>query len=372
MEEGFSKRLCCPVCAGALDARPFDDSFWRGLLTCARCRTWYPVHGGIPVLLDFRVDFHERFASEESARLAELPGFHPPVGSPRPGERSTQRTFTEEWGLLQESEVWFHYTAEELVQLLRDVQLRWYRPGSTRVRSILDVGCGLGHETHALAQALPGAETIGIDVNLALLESPLTRQPPKNVRFVVASLFALPFPRSSFDLVYSNGVLHHTHSTEQAFDAVADFVAADGRFFLWVYGGGFATPASSSRFRVAVGSVAEAVGRPLLSRSPEPLRNAFFKALTPYAHRRLLRRVRHPERWQRMNTEHTLRDMLSPRYAHRQNYNTVIEWFENRGLEIEAVQSARRYKQLFDYPAFGVGVTGRRTAPVLSDALGAA
>lgn len=46
--------LCCPVCKGDLTltvAEENEKEIVEGVLTCAACRTDYPIHEGIPNLL---------------------------------------------------------------------------------------------------------------------------------------------------------------------------------------------------------------------------------------------------------------------------------------------------------------------------------
>ena len=64
--------------------------------------------------------------------------------------------------------------------------------------------------------------------------------------------------------------------------------------------------------------------------------------------------------WSPENTEHALRDWLSPRYAHRHGFNEVMGWFESHGFEIEDIQSPTAYQRLFEDPLWGVGMTGKR------------
>jgi SAM-dependent methyltransferase/uncharacterized protein YbaR (Trm112 family) len=342
----FAHELACPSCG--TDVRPADEA-----LVCDACMTWYPVIAGIPILLDFRLPLHEAGDAPQ--------GYGPPRGEPRPGELSAQETFSEEWGAVTDSELSFTYSVDELVELNRRV---WLKGIDSGVRRVLDVGCGLGRETLALRSATGAEEVVGVDLNLALLNSPEARHAPPGTHFAVASVFALPFRPGSFDLVHSQGVLHHTYSTERAFRAVAPLVSDGGHLFVWLYGLEDRL-ATKGRRRVAMnGALAlERVFRPLVSRSPKPMRDAFFAGATRAAHPLLKPRMRHADRWEPENTDTFLRDLLSPRFAHRHGWNEVIEWFEREGFEVVDVQSPLAYRRLFGQPLWGVGLTGRRTRP---------
>lgn len=81
---------------------------------------------------------------------------------------------------------------------------------------LLEVGCGLGTDLLQFARA--GAIVCGTDltpcsVALARQRFALDHLPGQ---FLVCDAEALCFPDNSFDVVYSNGVLHHLPDTEQA------------------------------------------------------------------------------------------------------------------------------------------------------------
>ena len=108
------------------------------------------------------------------------------------------------------------------------------------------------------------------------------------------------------------------------------------------------------------GVAAESVIRPAVSRAPAGARDLFFRAATRLAHPRLRRRLAHGGEWTPANTEHWLRDWLSPRYAHRQGFNEVIGWFEDLGFEVIGTHSPSAYHRRFGYPLWGIGLAGRR------------
>jgi hypothetical protein len=89
-------------------------------------------------------------------------------------------------------------------------------------------------------------------------------------------------------------------------------------------------------------------------------RDMFFQASALVIDRVIRARVKHKSIWNVKNTEHALRDWLSPRYAHRHSYNEVFEWFENLGFIVVEVQSPAAYRDLFRKQLWGIGVSGKK------------
>ncbi|HKZ00870.1 MAG TPA: class I SAM-dependent methyltransferase, partial [Pyrinomonadaceae bacterium] len=79
-------------------------------------------------------------------------------------------------------------------------------------RNVLDAGCGGGRYTVAW-RMLTAASAIGLDaseIGIADARRRVDAQNLKGVQFEQGNVLDLPFRSESFDVVFSNGVLHHT------------------------------------------------------------------------------------------------------------------------------------------------------------------
>jgi SAM-dependent methyltransferase len=101
---------------------------------------------------------------------------------------------------------------------------------------ILDAGCGMGRYSEVALRA--GAKVVcGIDLSQAVesAHENLRRYP----QFVCAqaSILDAPFEKSSFDCVFSIGVLHHTPNTRRSFLTLAEYVRPGGEMAVYIYSG---------------------------------------------------------------------------------------------------------------------------------------
>jgi ubiquinone/menaquinone biosynthesis C-methylase UbiE len=100
---------------------------------------------------------------------------------------------------------------------------------------LLEVGCGMG--TDLLQFSRGGARCVGIDLTPRSIE--ITRHRFKlygaDGAFMISDAENLPFGDDSFDVVYSNGVLHHTPDTEGAIREVHRVLRPSGLAKVMLY-----------------------------------------------------------------------------------------------------------------------------------------
>ena len=96
---------------------------------------------------------------------------------------------------------------------------------------ILDAGCGAGLATStrfAPGWRRSGNEFVGVDISSAIETARERLDGIEGTSFVQADILALPFRPATFDLVFSEGVLHHTPSTRRAFEALVRLLRPGG------------------------------------------------------------------------------------------------------------------------------------------------
>jgi SAM-dependent methyltransferase len=104
-----------------------------------------------------------------------------------------------------------------------------------RDRDVLDAGCGIGTDAAQFARA--GARYTGLDFSPTALDLARRRFELAALEgaFVQGSVTELPFGDRSFDLVYSNGVIHHVPETERAVREFHRVLRPGGTALVMVY-----------------------------------------------------------------------------------------------------------------------------------------
>ena len=102
---------------------------------------------------------------------------------------------------------------------------------------LIDAGCGAGMSgLELLGPLFPKLRYLGVDVSEAVdVAKQRFSERGLNEGFMQADISDLPLPKGSADLIFSEGVLHHTNSTEGALKSLAPLLKTGGRFMFYVY-----------------------------------------------------------------------------------------------------------------------------------------
>jgi SAM-dependent methyltransferase len=196
--------FACPACGGQLEWRTDDAQ-------CGGCNRSFPIEQDIPRL------------------------FHPHD----PGDR---RDVTDIVKAFYETNPFPNYDdldsrASLAVKARRGVFARLLDEQIPADSLVLEVGCGTGQLTNFLGLAW-NRTVFGSDLclnSLRLAKDFRNRYAIENAGFLQMNLFRPAFAAGSFDLVVSNGVLHHTGDPVGAFASISRLVKPGGHIIVGLY-----------------------------------------------------------------------------------------------------------------------------------------
>lgn len=205
--------------ASAVSDRPLPDWLWEYLqVTPMKEGDSFPINGQEFVVRD-GIPRSLSLMSEAQAQTREMFGF-----------KWHQRDTFESAESLGSLRRWLH-------ERYGDIANATWLPQHGPRPLLIDAGCGAAMSAlELLAPLVPRIRYFGIDVSTAV-EVARARFMERNLDagFMQADITDLPFPEQSVDLIFSEGVLHHTNSTRQALHALAKLLKPGGRFLFYVY-----------------------------------------------------------------------------------------------------------------------------------------
>jgi len=175
-------------------------------------------HGGIPLVMRGGIPRSRKVIAAQ-AQTAEAFGF-----------KWHQRESFDSPASLARARDW-------LVERYGDVRAMAWLAGAERPPLVLDAGCGAAYSgLEMFAPVMPHIRYLGIDVSEAV-DVARDRSAERGIAaaFMQADLNHLPLAPASVDVIFSEGVLHHTPSTRDALHALAPLLRPGGRFMFYVY-----------------------------------------------------------------------------------------------------------------------------------------
>jgi SAM-dependent methyltransferase len=104
---------------------------------------------------------------------------------------------------------------------------------------ILDAGCGGGYSASLWLDSAwrngGTAQWFGADISEAINVAQRRLKGIPGLHFVQGDVCQLPFAEKTFDVIFSEGVLHHTPSTERALKSLVPLLRRGGEIMFYVY-----------------------------------------------------------------------------------------------------------------------------------------
>ena len=199
--------LSCPACGGGLDFS--DSSLFR--CTSPDCRREFRQEDGVP-----RLFAPNEWDPNQPDITEKMKAFYEKTPFPNYDDFDSVGSLIEK-------------ARRGVFAKLLDDQI----PFGARV---IECGCGTGQLSNFLA--ISNRQVIGADMclhSLALGDAFRRQQDIKRASFVQMNLFKPCFKPGSFDVVISNGVLHHTSDCRQAFESISRLVKPGGYLIVGLY-----------------------------------------------------------------------------------------------------------------------------------------
>lgn len=288
-----------------------DGEIWTGQLV-ADNGTQYPIRDGIP-----------RFLTDNRSR----------------DEAATVSAFGVEWN------IW-----GKILSRMATEEIFYQRfPGLTKNDFVglaaLDAGCGNGKWLDFLARA-PAARAIGLDYSDAVEPCYRNTRHHANVVVIQGSILEPPLQREAFDLVISDGVIHHLDDPNRGVKLLGERLRRrGGKLAVWIYG------YEGNELYLRLIEPVRSISHRLPSRVLLPI--ARFLAIPVYVHAHTLNRwlPRKPDidRWLPMrdyfvflsglgfeSVTHIVYDQLAPKLAKYYTTSEAMLLMEENGLAVEA------------------------------------
>ena len=237
--------IVCPVCKSSFQLVVYDQKKVRiNEKKLQGCRKYCYFNSQKLVSEDVRKEAHSKcrecYQNEitegqlkcSNGHVYSITGSVPRLQNLFMNQQRTKKTFDVEWKVFSYNEkIYGHSPEEELNDLLRRMVVnKVFFSGKT----VLDAGCGIGRITQSISSLAD--EVVGIDFSLGVDEAQELNKENPGVHILQGDIMNLPFRESSFDYVYSKGVLHYVSNVRKCLEGLSAIVIPGGALSVTLYG----------------------------------------------------------------------------------------------------------------------------------------
>jgi SAM-dependent methyltransferase/uncharacterized protein YbaR (Trm112 family) len=323
--------LRCPSCKDVLTLDVYEEvkndnaEIWAGLLKCG-CGQKYAIWRRVPRMLlpevgmsfEFVKTFKNRLTSDSSKAITI-------------SRSEDQFSFSIEWDMYKYSDLTWELGLKERV----DYFCYYIDKDKDSLDGLLILDAGCGNGTLSAAIAATGARVVAMDYSDSIEKAEINKKHFlgdnfRQLYYVQGDVKHPPFAENIFDVIYSDGVLHHTKNTKESFNALVPLLKTGGRFFVWLYRSDL----------VGIYKIKEMSADLIrIFLRPIPLRIVKLLCLIGAIVLNTQLRIRHflgfkkrriiPIWLKTLN----LFDTFTPKYNHRHSPNEVKQWFIDKGFK---------------------------------------
>jgi ubiquinone/menaquinone biosynthesis C-methylase UbiE len=198
------------------------------------------VINGLPKILAGEQREYHRFYNNYK-KLFESEGLNQNITWMEMGEGGQVReAFSEKWSRKGDMGI---SEASPFKEFTRNWMLKKYGWGSESgfkraicdKELILDAGTGLGRDVMYLAEAAKEGLVVGMDFADCAVNALRNVSSFKNAYIIQGDILRMPFKEESFDFILSEGVLHHTPNTQEAFNRCCRVLKTGGEIAFYIY-----------------------------------------------------------------------------------------------------------------------------------------
>lgn len=133
-----------------------------------------------------------------------------------------------------------HFNEDTVEYLKKSAGARWFNDllvmtlgyvDKESVKTVADVGCGVGHKTLTLKRELPAANVTGFDFSASAIEAGKRAYGPEGVKYSCEDITKKNYSKT-YDLISAFDVLEHIDKWEET---VEKLIAIDNRYLLFSF-----------------------------------------------------------------------------------------------------------------------------------------